>query len=173
MNVLCVSVVLHTLSRQIVGSMTIADRGVLWQGRGFADAYVRRRSLVGLAIAACAPFIGEGARAQERKTQVQWAGVSTAGQFVQLPMLMPTLNAVLTQDSNFLPAFKERVTQAVTQVANGHPAIEIVVEDLIRQSDDAYVLSLVLAGESIEPIRNFVCEAYHDPKEHVCRARRS
>jgi formylglycine-generating enzyme required for sulfatase activity len=26
---------------------------------------------------------------------------------------------------------------------------------------------------SAEPIRNFVCEAYHDPKEHVCRARRS
>jgi RNA-directed DNA polymerase len=24
-----------------------------------------------------------------------------------------------------------------------------------------------------EPIRNFVCEAYHDQKEHVCRARRS
>ena len=27
--------------------------------------------------------------------------------------------------------------------------------------------------EALEPVINFVCEAYHDPQEHVCQARRS
>ena len=28
-------------------------------------------------------------------------------------------------------------------------------------------------NSQLEPVRNFVCEAYHDHQEHVCRARRS
>ena len=108
-----------------------------------------RRALVTLPLAAYASFSSTWALASEHKTQVQWAGVSLAGDFEQLPALMPTLHALIVQDDYFKKKFEQRVVQAVTESAIGHPGLQILVDKQMRQGDDAYALSLVLAGESI------------------------
>lgn len=84
----------------------------------------------------------------EGRTKVQWAGVSMAGDPSTVAQLMPNLYA-LAQDEDFKQRFQQRAALAVTQSADSHPDLQILVEDLMRQGDDSYALSLVLAGESI------------------------
>jgi hypothetical protein len=80
---------------------------------------------------------------------VQWAGVSLSGDFAQSSRFMPTVHELMTQDPAFAQRFQTRVTQAVSQKTNLASGLQILVEDQMRQGDDAYALTFVLAGESV------------------------
>ncbi|MDM7943528.1 MAG: hypothetical protein QUV35_12965 [Hydrogenophaga sp.] len=109
---------------------------------------LNRRTLLSTLVAGCLASGAPDALAQDRKV-VQWAGVSLAGDFSQLPRLMPTLYELLTQDAPFLERFRQRVALTVSQSASSIPGLQILVDDQVRQGDDAYALSFVMAGESI------------------------
>ena len=109
---------------------------------------LNRRTLLSTFVAGCLATGATHVLAQDRKV-VQWAGVSLAGDFSQLPRLMPTLYELLVQDAQFLDRFRERVALTVGQSAMTIPGLQILVDEQVRQGDDAYALSFVLAGESI------------------------
>jgi hypothetical protein len=62
---------------------------------------------------------------------------------------MPAVHELMTQDAGFAQRFQTRVTQAVSQKTNLASGFQILVEDQMRQGDDAYALTFVLAGESV------------------------
>lgn len=109
---------------------------------------LNRRTLLSSLLAGCVATRAKHAYAHDRKL-VQWAGVSLAGEFSQVPQVMPTLYALLAQDSIFQEQFSLRVAQGVRQSAATLPSLHILVDEQVRQGDDAYALSFVLAGESI------------------------
>jgi hypothetical protein len=90
------------------------------------------------------------AAAQSPQT-VQWGGVSLAGEFAQLPRLMPTLHELLTTEE-FKQRFHVRATQAVVKAAASHPSLRILVNEQISQEDDSYALTFALSGESVTSI---------------------
>jgi len=109
---------------------------------------LNRRTLLSTFVAGCLATGATRALAQDRKV-IQWAGVSLAGDFSQLPRLMPTLYELLVQDAPFKEQFDQRVALSVSRSAAALPGLQILVDDQVRQGDDAYALSFVLAGESI------------------------
>ena len=80
---------------------------------------------------------------------IQWAGVSIAGDFAKASALMPTLHELMTKEAGFSERFEARVVQAVNQVSNLPSGLKIVVDEQLRQGDDSYALTFVLAGESV------------------------
>lgn len=72
-----------------------------------------------------------------------------AGDFAKAAALMPTLHELMTQDTGFSQRFEARVAQAVGQAAGTPSGLNIVVDGQLRQGDDAYALTFVLAGESV------------------------
>ena len=109
---------------------------------------LNRRTLLSGLVAGCFASGPPNALAQDRKV-VQWAGVSLAGDFSQLPRLMPTLYELIVQDAQFLERFRQRVASTLSGTAATLSTLQIIVEEQVRQGDDAYALSFVLAGESI------------------------
>ena len=94
----------------------------------------------------------QGVHARE-KSVVQWVGLSLAGDYSRLSKLMPTLYDLVARDLKFQKQLSDRVEQAVSEVASGHPSLKILVSDQARQGDDSFALTLALAGESVTSYR--------------------
>jgi len=80
---------------------------------------------------------------------IQWAGVSLSGDFSQAASLMPSIHELMTQDEAFAQLFQARVAQTVSEKSRLLSGLQILVEDQMRQRDDSYALTFVLAGESV------------------------
>jgi len=86
----------------------------------------------------------------QSRTKVQWAGVSLAGQYDQLPRLMPATFSLLTPE--FRLKLDKRVSQAVKELDAAHPSLNFLVDEQMLQGDDSYALTFALAGESITSV---------------------
>ena len=86
----------------------------------------------------------------QSRTKVQWAGVSLAGQYDQLPRLMPATFGLMASD--FRLKLDKRVAQAVKDLDASHPSMTFLVDEQMLQGDDAYALTFALAGESITSV---------------------
>jgi len=84
------------------------------------------------------------------RIKVQWAGVSLAGQYDQLPRLMPATFGLMTSD--FRPKLDKRVAQAVKDLDASHSSMNFLVDEQMLQGDDSYALTFALAGESITSV---------------------
>ena len=63
-------------------------------------------------------------------------------------------------------------------VAGDREASLLLMREEMLSRDDLVAAVFIGGMEGVEaeheePVINFVCEAYHDPQEHVCQARRS
>lgn len=93
-----------------------------------------------------------GTSAQSR-APVQWAGFSYAGQHAQLRQMMPVIKELVDDDKQFQRALDTRIASAVKAERLSSPGIEFATDGLQLQGDDAYALSFVLAGESINVVK--------------------
>ena len=80
---------------------------------------------------------------------IQWAGVSLSGDFNQAASLMPSIHELIARDEAFAQRFQARVTQSVSDNSRLLSGLQVLVEDQMRQRDDSYALTFVLAGESV------------------------
>ena len=107
----------------------------------------RRTFIAALAAAQFAPY----ARASQRST-VQWGGVSFAGDLDTARRQMPVVCDALLNDQSLLHAFQQRTADAVRSAGAHHPELDFRVDEQVRQTDDAYSLCLVIAGESVNVV---------------------
>lgn len=105
---------------------------------------VTRRALL---LFTCAIGLQAPAQADPRP-KVQWARVALAGEFEQIPKVMPHVHALFAR-REFRERFQQRAHEAVAALASSHPSFDIAVNENLTQADDAYALSLVLAGEAV------------------------
>ena len=91
----------------------------------------------------------EGLVAQDLP-RIAWAGVSLAGDFELAPKLMPNLYGLVVSDGSFLKNLENRLDKNINN-SKGYADFVIAGRDQeqLRQGDDSYALSFVLAGESI------------------------
>ena len=62
---------------------------------------------------------------------------------------MPSIHELIARDEAFAQRFQARVTQSVSDNSRLLSGLQVLVEDQMRQRDDSYALTFVLAGESV------------------------
>lgn len=103
-------------------------------------------------IVVCQLLVWFPASAQQR-VQVQWAGLSLAGQFDQLPRILPIVSPLILTDKAFERRLEDRISDAVRAAAQSNPTVDFVIDRSLVQGDDAYALTLAIAGESVSYLK--------------------
>ena len=105
---------------------------------------------------------------QRLDEQVKAGWSEVLNQYQRRADLIPNIVATVKGEANFEQETLTRVVEARAR------ATSIQATPALINDPQAFERFQAAQGEltgALEPVLNFVCEAYHDPQEHVCRAR--